>query len=69
VKDRKKGAEPKDHDASIDLGIGSIDFKSILKTGSSKGMQYYIVEQERYDNSTPLKSAAIDAAYMKKFKM
>jgi sugar phosphate isomerase/epimerase len=69
VKDRKKGAEPKDHDASIDLGIGSIDFKSILKTGSSKGLQYYIVEQERYDNSTPLKSAAIDAAYMKKFKM
>lgn len=69
VKDRKKGAEPKDHDASIDLGIGSIDFKSILKAGSSKGLQYFIVEQERYDNSTPLKSAATDAVYMKKFKM
>ena len=69
VKDRRKEADLKDQDASIDLGAGSIDFASILKTGSSKGLQYYIVEQERYDNSTPLKSAEIDAAYMKKFKI
>lgn len=68
VKDRRKGAEPKDHDASVDLGAGSIDFKKILKAGKSKGLEYYIVEQERYDNSTPLKSAEVDAAYMKKFK-
>jgi sugar phosphate isomerase/epimerase len=68
VKDRRKGAEPKDHDASIDLGAGSIDFKKILKAGKAKGLEYYIVEQERYDNSTPLKSAEVDAAYMKKFK-
>lgn len=68
VKDRRKGAEPKDHDASIDLGIGDIDFKKILKAGKSKGLEYFIVEQERYDNSTPLKSAEVDAAYMKKFK-
>ncbi|HEY8893442.1 MAG TPA: sugar phosphate isomerase/epimerase [Niastella sp.] len=68
VKDRRKGAEPKDHDASIDLGAGNIDFKKILKAGKSKGLEYFIVEQERYDNSTPLKSAEVDAAYMKKFK-
>jgi sugar phosphate isomerase/epimerase len=68
VKDRRKGAEPKDHDASIDLGTGNIDFKKILKAGKSKGLEYFIVEQERYDNSTPLKSAEVDAAYMKKFK-
>ncbi|MCS3798107.1 sugar phosphate isomerase/epimerase family protein [Niastella sp. OAS944] len=68
VKDRRKGADPKDHEASIDLGIGSIDFKKILKAGKSNGLEYYIVEQERYDNSTPLKSAEVDAAYMKKFK-
>ena len=68
VKDRRKAAEPKDHDASIDLGIGDIDFKKILKAGKSKGLEYFIVEQERYDNSTPLKSAEVDAAYMKKFK-
>jgi sugar phosphate isomerase/epimerase len=69
VKDRKKGVDPKEHDASADLGSGSIDFKKILKAGSTKGLQYYIVEQELWDNSTPLKSAEADAAYMKKFKM
>lgn len=68
VKDRRKGAEPKDHDASVDLGTGSIDFKKILKAGKSKGLEYYIVEQERYDNTTPLKAAEVDASYLKKFK-
>lgn len=68
VKDRKNGATAKDHDASVDLGTGSLDFKKILKAGKAKGLEYYIVEQERYDNSTPLKSAEVDAAYMKKFK-
>jgi sugar phosphate isomerase/epimerase len=69
VKDRKKGADAKENDASVDLGTGSIDFKKILKTGSAKGLQYYIVEQELWDNSTPLKSAGTDATYMKQFKM
>ncbi len=50
------------------LGTGSIDFKKILKVAEANGMQYYIVEQERYDNSTPLKSAKADAEYMKTFK-
>jgi sugar phosphate isomerase/epimerase len=66
VKDRRKGADAKDEDASVDLGTGSIDFKKVLWLASQKGMKYYIVEQERYDKSTPLKSAAVDAAYMKK---
>jgi sugar phosphate isomerase/epimerase len=69
VKDRRKNADPKDTDASIDLGTGGIDFKKILKAGSSKGLQYFIVEQERYDNSTPLKSAEVGATYMKKLKL
>jgi sugar phosphate isomerase/epimerase len=66
VKDRLKEVKPEDHDASADLGTGIIDFPKILKTASENGMQYYIVEQERYDNSTPLKSVAADAEYMKK---
>jgi sugar phosphate isomerase/epimerase len=69
VKDRKKDADPKNTDASTDLGTGGIDFKKILKAGSSKGLKYFIVEQERYDNSTPLKSAEVDAGYMKKLKI
>ncbi|NJO26000.1 MAG: hypothetical protein HC867_09915 [Bacteroidia bacterium] len=66
VKDRMKDAKPGDHDASCDVGTGVIDFAKVLKTASENGMQYYIVEQERYDNSTPLKSAEADAAYLKK---
>ncbi len=66
VKDRSKTAKVEDHDSSVDLGSGSIDFPKVLKIASENGMQYYIVEQERYDNSTPLKSAETDAAYLKK---
>jgi hypothetical protein len=32
-------------------------------------MLYYIVEQERYEGSTPLKSIEADAAYMKKLAL
>ena len=63
VKDRTKGAI--ETGASCDLGKGSIDFPKLLKTAKANGMHYYIVEQERYDGTTPLKSAEVDAAYMK----
>jgi sugar phosphate isomerase/epimerase len=66
VKDRGKQFDAKQADASVDLGTGSIDFPRILKTAKATGMQYHIVEQERYDNTTPMKSAEVDAAYMKK---
>ena len=68
IKDRRKTATPADEDASVDVGTGSIDFKKILRVAQDNGMQYYIVEQERYDNSTPLKSAQADADYLKRFK-
>ncbi len=65
VKDRLKNAAPGEENASADLGTGSIDFKPILKAAKENGMEYYIVEQERYDNTTPLKSAEVGAAFMK----
>lgn len=68
VKDRAKNAPLSEHEASVDLGTGSIDFTKILKTGKEKGLKYYIVEQEKYENSTPMKSAAVDAAYMSQLK-
>jgi sugar phosphate isomerase/epimerase len=68
IKDRKKDAQPSDEDASTDVGTGSIDFKKILKVAKASGVQYYIVEQERYDNSDPLKSAEADAKYLKTLK-
>lgn len=68
VKDRKQGVSPDNHEASCDLGTGQIDFPSILKVAEEKGMEYYIVEQELYENSTPIQSARADAEYMKNFR-
>lgn len=64
VKDRTKNAtEAAD---TCTLGKGSIDFAKILKTAKSTGMQYYIVEQEKYAGTTPLEAVKDNAAYMKK---
>ena len=68
VKDRKKGAPLEDHEASVNLGMGSIDFPRILKVAQEQGMEYYILEQENYENSTPLKSAAAGAQYLEQLK-
>jgi sugar phosphate isomerase/epimerase len=67
IKDRKKNTTEKD--ASCILGEGSIDYPVIVKEAKKLGMQYYIVEQERYDNTTPMDSAKADAEYMKKLKI
>ena len=67
VKDRKKGATEKN--ASVDLGTGEINFNEILKAAEKKGMKYFIVEQEKYDNTTPLDAAKADADYMKNFRV
>lgn len=67
VKDRTKGAtEAAD---SCTLGEGSIDYAKILKTAKENGMEYYIVEQEKYAGTTPLKAVEVDAAYMKNIKI
>src|SRR5215203_783037 len=65
VKDRKKGAASTDKDASTIVGTGQINYKEILKTAEQKGMKYFIIEQEAYDNTTPLDAAKADADYMK----
>jgi sugar phosphate isomerase/epimerase len=67
VKDRIKNATT--GDASCTLGTGSIDYPSILKKAKKLGMEYFIVEQERYDNTTQLNCAKDDAAYMKTLKV
>jgi len=67
IKDRIKNTT--EREATCTLGEGSINFSKILKTAKDNGMQYYIVEQERYDNTTPLDSAKADAEYLKKLKI
>jgi sugar phosphate isomerase/epimerase len=69
IKDRKKGAAPSQRDVSIELGKGSIDFKKILKEAGKDGMQYYFVEQEAYEGTTPLAAAKADADYLKNFRI
>jgi sugar phosphate isomerase/epimerase len=54
--------------ASTELGKGSIDFPKLLNAAQRAGVQYFIVEQERFDGSNPLNSAKLDAEYMKAFK-
>lgn len=66
VKDRMKTASPEERSASCDLGTGSIDYPKILRIAQEQGVQFFILEQERYDNSTPLKSAEVGAEYLKK---
>ena len=68
IKDREKGAQKGDGKTSTDLGTGSLDYKKILRGAKENGMEYYIVEQEKFTNSTPLKSAKVDADYLKTFK-
>jgi len=67
VKDRAR--EATGDDASCDLGTGSIDLVKIMKAAKKKGMKYFVVEQEKYENSTPLKSVEVDAAWMKKVRL
>lgn len=62
VKDRIKNTTEKD--ASCTLGEGSIDYPPMLKKLKANGVEYFIVEQERYDNTTELDSAKADAKYM-----
>ena len=66
VKDRLKDVAADVREASCDLGTGMIDFPKILKVAKENGMKYFILEQERYDNSTPLKSVEVGADYLKK---
>ncbi|WP_235295846.1 sugar phosphate isomerase/epimerase family protein [Portibacter marinus] len=68
VKDRMKGVDAAESQASTTLGTGVIDFPEILKVAKENGMEHYIMEQERYDNSTPLEEAQKGAAYLKEFQ-
>jgi sugar phosphate isomerase/epimerase len=67
IKDRTKGStEAAD---SCVLGEGSINFSSLLNTARKNGMEYFIVEQEKYTGTTPLDAVKVNAAYMKKLKI
>jgi len=63
IKDRM--ADTTEDMASTNLGTGIIDFASILPVAAANGMKYYLAEQERYEGTTALESAALNAKYLK----
>ncbi|HET9055285.1 MAG TPA: sugar phosphate isomerase/epimerase [Chitinophagaceae bacterium] len=66
IKDRL--ANTTDESASCTLGTGIINYASILPIIKKQGMQYFVVEQERYDGTTPLQAIRDNAAFMRKIK-
>jgi len=69
IKDRMKNVPAGVGDASTTLGTGVINFTEILNEGRKKGLQYFIVEQEKYEGTTPLQAVKDDAVYMKNLKL
>jgi len=62
VKD-KKGNE------TATLGTGTINYPAIVQVAKKAGMEYFIVEQEQYEGTTPIAAAKDDAEYMKRLKI
>lgn len=65
IKDRMKDAGD-ERLASCNLGTGIIDYPTILSKAKERGMKYFLMEQERYDNTTPMECAQVGANYLKK---
>jgi len=66
VKDRM--ADTDERMASCNLGSGIIDYPSILKAAKAEGMEYFNMEQERYDGTNPMEAARVGANYLKDLK-
>ncbi|MEX0778373.1 MAG: sugar phosphate isomerase/epimerase [Balneolales bacterium] len=56
-------------DASCTLGTGTIDFVGLTKLGIENGMKYFIVEQENYQDTTPIDCVRDGAEYMRGLKL
>ncbi|MEX2600059.1 MAG: TIM barrel protein [Balneolaceae bacterium] len=61
VKDLANGGNPE----STILGTGTIDYPSILSVAKEDGMEYLIVEQEAYSETTPMDAIRENAVYMR----
>jgi len=65
VKDKDGDLDPSEPNGSTLLGTGVLDFQTILRKGLDNGMKYFIVEQERFEGTTPMEAAEKNALYMK----
>ena len=50
------------------LGTGQINFNEVLQVAKDQGMEYYIVEQERYDDMTSMEASELNATFMKQYQ-
>ena len=67
IKDRtKNSAEQFD---SCTLGEGSIDYANILRKAKNSGMEYFIYEQEKYNEKGVMANAKSSADYLKKLRV
>jgi sugar phosphate isomerase/epimerase len=64
IKDRSKNPGSDNGKNSTDLGKGSIDFKSVLRTAGKNEMKHYFVEQEFYPYGSSLEAAKSNASYL-----
>lgn len=63
VKDAEAGTgDP--HQRGVLLGQGEIPYADLIKQSSELGMEYFIVEQERFPTGTPLEAAEANAKYL-----
>jgi sugar phosphate isomerase/epimerase len=69
VKDRKKNEPSSNTSASCVLGTGQINYHKILSASKQLGMKYFVVEQELYNEGTPMQCAASNARFMKNLKI
>ena len=69
IKDRIKNAEATETNASTELGAGSINYAGVIRTAQANGMEYFIAEQERFDERAPLQSSERNARYLKDLKI
>lgn len=66
IKDMDKKLKVDNMPVSCILGEGSIDFKKYISASEKTNMKHYIIEQEYYNNSTPMKSAEANFKYLSK---
>lgn len=68
IKDLIKNPGTDNDKNSTDLGAGTLNIPSIIKTAKENGMDYFFVEQEYCPNGTPMEAVIKDSEYMKALK-
>lgn len=52
------------HQRGVLLGAGEIPYADLIRQSQGLGMEYFIVEQERFPSGTPMEAAAANAKYL-----